>query len=254
VVEALRTWVREVVTLLVLAGLVEMLLPAGGSRRFARVALGLFVVLAVARPVLALVGGDVSLDRDLAALASWGLGYAPAGATPLERGAELREASRERVLAASRAALETQVAVLAGRDPEVARAEAEVVLVSNPASPAYGSLEAVVLRVWLAPGPAGEETRPTTPQVEGEAGAGVGAEAGSPSGASGAVTPIVVTVRPVIVGRDSQGGRSGEVPSGTADERASEVASRLRSQLVLLFGVPPGGITVEVSASGGEGR
>ncbi|MCL6581699.1 MAG: stage III sporulation protein AF [Firmicutes bacterium] len=253
-VEALRAWVREIVTVLVLAGLVEMLLPAGESRRFARVALGLFVVLAVARPVLALVGGGVSLDRDLAALASWGLGYAPAGTTPLERGAELREASRERVLAAARAALETQVAALANRDPEVARAEAEVVLVSDPASPAYGSLEAVVLRVWLAPGPGGEETGESTPQGQGGAGEGAGAGAGGSPGAGGAVTPIVVTVRPVIVGRDSQGGMSGEVPGGTADERASEVASRLRSQLVLLFGVPPGGITVEVSASGGEGR
>jgi hypothetical protein len=69
------------------------------------------------------------------------------------------------------------------------------------------------------------------------------------------VSPVTVTVSPVLITGPSPGASGertdavvddGGTPGSTATGAAGEMATRLRSQLVLLFGVPPGGITVEV--------
>ena len=154
--EGIRLWIREIVIVLLLAGTLEMLIPETGMKRFARVAVGFFVVLAVAKPILGLLGGGVLFDKSLAGIGSWELGLrvsdsgrATGAADPLGQGAALRQASRDRALVATRAGLESQVAALALRETGVARAAAEVDLVSDPSSTSYGSLQAVRLRVWL---------------------------------------------------------------------------------------------------------
>lgn len=48
-------WVRQVVLILLLTGIVQMALPGGGARRYVQVVLGLFILLAIVRPVLALL-------------------------------------------------------------------------------------------------------------------------------------------------------------------------------------------------------
>jgi len=261
-VEAVRLWVREIVTVLFLAGILEMLMPETDMKRFTRVAMGLFVVLAISRPILALVGGEVYVDRGLASLGLWespgvrsGGGESPE--TYIQRGLEMQAESRDRALASARAALERQLAALALRDPEVGDVRVEVDLVDDPSSPEYGSVKAVRLTAWLRP--AGEE------QVEGTAG---DAGPGSPEAGQGVtvepVQPVEVVVEPVITGSRSGGGEGaaaagspGALPGeparlteaggeGEAPGRAGEVARRLRSLLVLVVGVPPGGITVVV--------
>lgn len=252
-VESLRLWVEEIIIVLVLGGLVEMILPETEMKRFARVAVGLFVVLAVGRPVLAALGGGFIFDRELAGLGSWELGLAPGGTggfaggsqDPLGRGLEMRELSRDRVLAATRAALETQLAALAERDTDVASATAEVDLATDPSSPGYGSITAVRLYVWLSheeAGTEGDETRPASTWDEGSG------DIVEP------VAPVTVVVEPVVTaGRQSRpSGPGGAGPAeAPADPRSERVAARLKSQLVLLIGVPPGGIAVVVWPAGG---
>jgi len=245
-----------------------MLIPETGMKRFARVAVGFFVVLAVAKPILGLLGGGVLFDKSLAGIGSWELGLrvsdsgrATGAADPLGQGAALRQASRDRALVATRAGLESQVAALALRETGVARAVAEVDLVSDPSSTSYGSLQAVRLRVWLT---AADGTGGPSGSTEGSSGASgtTGGGGGATGGAGGAtgppvtpVSPVTVTVSPVLI-TGSSPGASGEetdavvddggTPGSTPSGAAGEMAARLRSQLVLLFGVPPGGITVEV--------
>jgi stage III sporulation protein AF len=252
-----RFWVREILIVLFMAGVLEMLLPDNGSKRFARVAIGFFVVLAVSRPLVDFVGAGADLGAELAGLAAWQstailTGPRAPDKDPLDQGASLREASRERALAAARAALETQIVALVERDASVAEASADVSLVSDPSSARYGALESVTVRVWLARprdggGPGGSETsgRTTDPPIE----------------------PVRVRVDPIITGWSRSGteGGSGQgatgqpvsgsgptiVASGTGPDlpvagSAGELAGRLRSQLILLFGVPPGGLRVEV--------
>ena len=245
-----------------------MLIPETGMKRFARVAVGFFVVLAVAKPILGLLGGGVLFDKSLAGIGSWELGLrvsdsgrAAGAADPLGQGAALRQASRDRALVATRAGLESQVAALALRETGVARAVAEVDLVSDPSSTSYGSLQAVRLRVWLT---AADGTGGPSGSTEGSSGASgtTGGGGGATGGAGGAtgppvtpVSPVTVTVSPVLITGPSSGASGegtdavvddGGTPGSTATGAADERATRLRSQLVLLFGVPPGGITVEV--------
>ncbi len=251
--EGVRLWAREIILVLFLAGALEMLLPETEVKRFARVAVGFFVVLAVGRPLLSALGGGLIFDPGLAGLGSWELGAAPAGvlrsggagSDAVERGKEIWQASRDRALAAARAGLEAQVAALAKREEAVAEAEAEVDLDSDPSSPSYGVLRSVRLRVRLGRG-----------------------RADFTVGAPGAVSPVVVEVRPVVVGPQGpyadgvdarpgpESGAAGSggplaVDTGGAEEAGQEraavaLAKCLRNELVLLLGVPADGITVEV--------
>lgn len=264
--EGVRLWVREILLVVFLAGVLEMLLPETDTKRFARVAIGFFVVLAVGRPLLNFIGSGASLDRGLAGLGTWELEIAPAGSTssatdPLRLGSEFRDASRERALAAARAALETQVVALAERDPEVAEAEAGVALLSDPSSSSYGALETVTLKVWMVR---------SADEGRGGADGAAGRDDGG-AGAAGSIEPVTIRIDPIITGwvaerpptTDGSPGGPGDsgadgspgsplaVESGTKDGTsgsgpAAELARRLRSQLVLLFGVPPGGLSVEV--------
>lgn len=259
-VEGVRLWVREIILVLFLAGALEMLLPETDVKRFARVAVGFFVVLAVGRPLLSAVGGGFIFDRGLAGLGSWELGVAPSGLTAgggsgsdaVERGTQMWQASRDRALAAARAGLEAQVAALAEKDPAVAEAVAVVDLEGDPSSSSYGSLQALTLKVWLAHG-----------KVDSGAGA-TGENAGGPGDGSsgpGTVGPVIVGVQPIVVGPGSgapgaaaagdAGGGPLVVDAGDSEGTgqgsvAEELAKRLRSELVLLFGVPAGGMRVEV--------
>lgn len=282
-VEGLRLWAREIIIVVFLAGALEMILPETDVKRFARVALGFFIVLAVGRPILGLFGGGLLFDQNLTDLGSWGLGTRSTGGVQgggdeaLERGLALRQASRDRVLAATRAALESQFAALAARDPDVAEAEAEVVLVTDPSSPNYGNLEAVKLKVWMAPEKAGENRGDGSQGATGTVGGDSGRDTGGGTGGAGSsdaggpvVAPVIINVQPIIVtdrGERSGGGGTGRPGAGAAVQpiaiesdtsdgagagtRAGELARRLRSEIVLLFGVPPGGITVEVWPAAG---
>lgn len=58
-------WVRSLVVLVVLASLLEMLLPSGGMKRFVRLSMGLLILLGVVRPLVALLGGQAAFDPHL---------------------------------------------------------------------------------------------------------------------------------------------------------------------------------------------
>ncbi|WP_374712125.1 stage III sporulation protein AF [Symbiobacterium terraclitae] len=59
---ALIGWVRSLVVLVVLASLLEMLLPTGGMKRFVRLSMGLLILLGVVRPLVSLLGGQAAFD------------------------------------------------------------------------------------------------------------------------------------------------------------------------------------------------
>jgi len=59
---AITDWVRGLVILVVLASLLEMLLPMGSMKKFVQLAMGLLILLGIVRPVVNLLGGSLSLD------------------------------------------------------------------------------------------------------------------------------------------------------------------------------------------------
>ncbi len=58
----LTEWARGIVVVVGLAALVEMLLPNGNFRRFGHLLMGLFVMLAIAKPLLGVLQVPVTLD------------------------------------------------------------------------------------------------------------------------------------------------------------------------------------------------
>ncbi|MFZ5816802.1 MAG: stage III sporulation protein AF [Bacillota bacterium] len=63
--DALKDWVRGLIMLLVLASLLELLLPMNGMKKFVRMAMGLLIVLGVVRPVVGLLGQPVAVEPGL---------------------------------------------------------------------------------------------------------------------------------------------------------------------------------------------
>lgn len=55
----LKEWVRGLVTLVLLAGALEMLIPSNGMKKYVRMTMGLVIVLAVVRPITVLVGRPI---------------------------------------------------------------------------------------------------------------------------------------------------------------------------------------------------
>lgn len=63
--EAVKEWLRGLVLLVVLASLLELLLPMGSMKRFVRMTMGLLIILGVVRPVVALLGQELTLEPAL---------------------------------------------------------------------------------------------------------------------------------------------------------------------------------------------
>lgn len=62
---ALAPWLRRLVGTALLLGFLELLLPEGDLQRFARVVMGLLVLLVLLEPLVGLLHLDFSLDRIL---------------------------------------------------------------------------------------------------------------------------------------------------------------------------------------------
>lgn len=111
--DAVRNWVRGIAVLMLFAGVIEMMLPTGDLRKYARTALGLLVVLGVIGP-----------------LAQWKAAVPAAFPNVFERvpagGRDLDE--RERRL------LEWQAEAIALQMPGVKSASAEVILAPEPSA------------------------------------------------------------------------------------------------------------------------
>lgn len=63
--EAARVWVRSIAVLVMVAAFLDFLMPQGSLRRFARVVMGLFVLLAILQPVVTLMHQEIAVTRAL---------------------------------------------------------------------------------------------------------------------------------------------------------------------------------------------
>lgn len=62
---ALKEWVRGLMMLVILASILELLLPMNSMKKFVRMAMGLLIVLGVVRPIASFLGQPVELKTDL---------------------------------------------------------------------------------------------------------------------------------------------------------------------------------------------
>lgn len=137
--EALRQWVRTIVVVVLLAGLLELLAPAGGTRRLVRLVLGLCVVATVVAPLAAIVRGGAGV----AGMA----GAAGVGAAPAAAGVGAAGPASAGPLADSLVALNATLSSEAGARAVAKRAEAAALRVRGVAAArATVELEAASVR------------------------------------------------------------------------------------------------------------
>ncbi|MCL6522219.1 MAG: stage III sporulation protein AF [Firmicutes bacterium] len=269
-VQALASWVRQVLMAALLAAVVDLALPRGRFRHYGRLLLGLLLLAVLLKPVLVLAGsGPQGLARLLQQAAGQALSAAShpgATAAPPSSSAQasrLAQLTDRQVLDLYRSRLE-EVALEAARSvPGVASASVRLGILSDPASPAFGRLESA--RVVVSP--AGTASR-SGQGGSSSAGAPGGSPPASPPGGGGGagaggplrVPPVApVRVAPVRVG-SSPGGASG--PAGgsgasgpgpgrtpaTAAER--RLAGAVRQAVAQALGLAPEQVEVRIAAGG----
>lgn len=140
--EALQSLVRELVILVILAVILELLLPEGDLRRYVRMVLGLLIIVAVLQTAVGF------WNRDLAADLSWvSLGQPDRNATReiLREGERLWQVGQTRALDEYEEGLARQIRALAGLNQELTVADVCVRLEPGRAAGELGRLEEVVL-------------------------------------------------------------------------------------------------------------
>lgn len=178
----LKQWIANVVALIFLATLLEMLMPRGSMQRFARVVMGMLVILAVLQPVFSLLAKGLQLD---------GLAAAVSGPT-LDMDSILAQAQRVRgtndalALDRTRAQLEQQIAARLAQLAGVAAVTCRAELVSDQTRQDYGAVTRVTLRVTPGAPTAPSGVDPVAPVVIGANGTN---GAGSGTGATATLAP-----------------------------------------------------------------
>jgi stage III sporulation protein AF len=155
--ETVRLLVRNLVFLVILAAFMEMLLPLQGTRRIVQVIIGLFILLAVLGPIVALFRQPLPLHLELpAGDLSAGMGQQPDGQkgsaglnSILEQGQALQQLTSAQERDAYVQRMEDQVAVICRLVPGVKEASATVTLSPSAPQQSLGVIQKVSVELQL---------------------------------------------------------------------------------------------------------
>ncbi|MDI3299473.1 MAG: stage III sporulation protein AF [Bacillota bacterium] len=261
-VQALTSWVRQVLMAALLAVVVDLALPRGRFRRYGRLVLGLLLLAVLMKPVLALAGaGPQGLARLLQQAAGEALsaagqpGALPQGPLASSEAKRLSALTDRQVLSLYLTRLEEVAAEAARSVPGVAAARADLRVVADPSSPAFGQLESA--RVVVSPAGAASRSGqggPSSPSPAGRGQAGGGLRVPP-------VPPVPpVRVSPVQAGSPSRDASApgagagapaapGRPPASAAEKR---LAGAVRQAVAQALGLAPERVEVLVAA-GGDG-
>ncbi|MCL6449725.1 MAG: stage III sporulation protein AF [Acetobacteraceae bacterium] len=255
-----RAWVSGLVVAVLLAGLVEMVLPRGETRRYVRLVTGLVVLLAVALPLFSLVrmelapAGGATGQAGTGGLAPPGQPAPPAAPRSPALGA-LAEFNRRASLSLAQWGLERQVEGMALGSGGVAAARASVQLEGGQDG-APPRVSWVFLQVWPQQAPGVRGIRPIEPVTVGR---GLGRVApAAVGGGEGGGAPVP---SPQAQGSGPAGQGAGAGAGAAAD--AVELGRSLRAAVARTLGVelrrvrvqvePAGALPAAGSGAGGQG-
>ncbi|MBX6377781.1 MAG: stage III sporulation protein AF [Clostridia bacterium] len=148
----LQEWVRQVAVVTLFAAVADLMVPAGASRAYVRVVLGLLVVLAVLQPLVDAFGQGVDWSRSFAAVAP-PTRPAAVGVAEEEGSERLRAVQRALTVEAYAALLARQAEAVAANLEGVVSARAAAVVESDPSSLRFGQLRGLQVAVAAAGGP-----------------------------------------------------------------------------------------------------
>lgn len=159
---SIGAWVRNIALVVVLAGIMELLLPQGEMRRYVRVVAGLLVLLAMLNPVVGLLEGATAFNAGYLAV------FAPrtsgAGLEAIrDRGESLKRVNETLAVDEFRRRLEAEAAMVASGAAGGARAEATVDLEASTG----GGWVVRRINLTVLPGKNGGEVMPVRPVILG---------------------------------------------------------------------------------------
>lgn len=137
----LKAWVRQLMLIVILVGVVEMLLPDASMKRYARASLGLLVLLSILVPFLSLLHQEVRWAEAFSAQPAEGYGeHVPARES-------LEQVGRDLTLSVFRSQVARRVEQTAQGIPGVSAAGARVEVESAWDSPRFGTIRSVELLI-----------------------------------------------------------------------------------------------------------
>ncbi len=104
--EGLKSWAAQLVALILLGYIIELMIPFGTTKRYARMALGLLILLGIVNPIIGLISSPTQLTEQVAT--NWS--RRAEGLEPVQnRVADLQRAAEEAAVEVFRKRLEREV-------------------------------------------------------------------------------------------------------------------------------------------------
>ncbi|GBF72653.1 hypothetical protein PA598K_00916 [Paenibacillus sp. 598K] len=130
-------WLRQIIAIVLLAGIVELLLPSNAYQRYVRLVLGLFILLALLSPILTLLQGELGTRleasiRDWQSTANRQLADGSESLAEVQRQADgLRERQQEQVAQLAAAKVGAEMAEEIARRSGIPAPEVAVTLAAE---------------------------------------------------------------------------------------------------------------------------
>lgn len=143
--ETLRLLVQNLIIIVVLAVLMEMLLPNGEMRRYTKMVMGLMVIIAVVQAISGLTGGSLFRDMEEYAWRSGAEGWKPPDI--IDQGRKLDAVNRKQAVEQYKKGIERQISALLGAEGKVRLVGADLQIQDDPAKKDFGKIQGINL--WM---------------------------------------------------------------------------------------------------------
>ncbi len=140
--EALRTMVKSVLVIIFVAAFLEIVAPRNDMKRYVNLIIGLFIIVAVLNPFLAVIRQGLSFE----VLDNLPSGTQSDTAALLRKGTEMAAGQRKKVTQQYREKLAKQVMALSGLNRNINITGVSIDIVEDTASPNFGQVKKIVLR------------------------------------------------------------------------------------------------------------
>lgn len=141
--ETLRLLVQNLIIIIVLAVLLEMILPDSEMRRYTRMVLGLMIIVAVIQAMSSLSGGG--LFREIEEYAWRSPPDRGRQVDILDQGRRLDEENRKQALDQYKKGVERQISALLGAEGKMSLVGADLKVQDNPSGKDFGRIQEISL-------------------------------------------------------------------------------------------------------------
>ena len=141
--ETLRLMVKSILVIILMTAFLEVVLPRSDIKRYINLIIGMFIIIAVLNPILAIF--NTGFDFEVLSAVPDGITGDPE--TLINQGKDMARARDNRVAGDYKEKLEKQVKSLSGLYQNTNVADVQVDMVADTAAPDFGKINKIVL--WI---------------------------------------------------------------------------------------------------------